>query len=69
MARPKRASEENPPTVAIKVDRSIASKARIVASDRGIDLAAYVSDALRQTVERDWSRIVKRIDSSDEKAE
>jgi CHASE3 domain sensor protein len=62
MARKKRASEESPPTIPIKVDRGIAAKAKIVASDRGVDLASYVSETLRATVERDWSRIVKRID-------
>jgi hypothetical protein len=65
MARKKRASEENPPTVPIKVERAIAQKAKIVASDRGIDLAAYVSESLRAIVERDWSKIVKRIDSTE----
>jgi hypothetical protein len=64
VARSKRPSEDNPPTVPIKVDRHIAAKAKIVASDLGIDLAQYVSDALRPIVERDWSKIVKRIDSS-----
>jgi hypothetical protein len=65
MARKKRASEENPPTVPIKVDRSIASKAKIVASDRGIDVSAYVSEILRAIVDRDWSKIVKRIDATE----
>ncbi len=68
MARKKRASEENTPTVPVKIERSIASKAKIVASDRGVDLAAYVSEALRATVDRDWSKIVKRIDSTEVKA-
>jgi hypothetical protein len=68
MARKKRASEENTPTVPVKVERSIAQKAKIVASDRGIDLAAYVSESLRAIVERDWSKIVKRIDSTEVKA-
>lgn len=68
MARKKRASEDNPPTVPVKIDRNIAAKAKIVASDRGIDLAAYISDTLRATVDRDWSKIVKRIDSAEGEA-
>jgi hypothetical protein len=69
MARKKRASEEIPPTVPVRIERSIAAKAKIVASDRGLDLAAYISDSLRLIVERDWSRIVKRIDSSGSEGE
>ena len=63
--KPWDSSEDNPPTVPIKVDRGIAAKAKIVASDRGIDLAAYVSEVLRATVDKDWSKIVKRIDSAE----
>lgn len=65
MARKKRASEETPPTVPIRVERGIATKAKIVASDREVDLAAYISDLLRPLVNKDWSKIVKRIDSTD----
>lgn len=64
MARKRRPSEDAPPTVPIKVDRAIAAKAKMIASDQGIDLAKYVSDALRGIVERDWSRMIKRVDSS-----
>ena len=68
MGRKKRPSEDSPTTIPIRVDRGIAAKAKIVASDRGVDLAAYVSDLLRATVERDWSKIVKRIDAGTDDA-
>jgi hypothetical protein len=33
----------------------------MIAADRGIDLAAYVSDALRGVVEKDWAKIGRNL--------
>jgi hypothetical protein len=52
-----------------KIDRGLVTKAKIVASDRGIDTAMYLSEALRPIVERDWVKIVKRIEGSNPKDE
>lgn len=61
VARPKRREGKEPATVPVKIDRVLARKARVVASDRGVSLSDYVSECLRGAVERDWGKIVRRI--------
>lgn len=59
----KKKSETNEsPTKAVKIDRGIAGKAEMIAKDRGIDLASYVSEAIRATVDRDWAKLVRKLD-------
>jgi hypothetical protein len=62
MARKSRNADGSTATVPVKMDRALAAKAKIVASDRGVDTAAYISESLRPIVERDWGKIVKRIE-------
>jgi hypothetical protein len=50
-------------TVAVRIDASIAKKAKSVAEDRGIDLSDFLSEALHAVVEREWAKIIKRIDT------
>ena len=57
----KKASGTNPPTKAVKIDRSIASKADLIATDQGVSLSEYLSEALKAIVERDWGRMLKRV--------
>jgi hypothetical protein len=42
--------------VAVKIDRGIVARARYVADIRGISLAEYLSEAVRATVDRDFSK-------------
>jgi hypothetical protein len=60
MAKKKSAGGE-PPTKAVKIDRALAAKAQMIATDRGIPLADYISGVLRGAVEKDWARMVKRL--------
>jgi hypothetical protein len=39
---------------AVKVDTEVVRKAKVVAADRGIPLAKYLSEALRPIVEKDY---------------
>ncbi len=39
--------------ISVKLDAQIARKAKLVATNRGINLAAYLSEVLRPIVERD----------------
>jgi hypothetical protein len=57
----KKAPGAAPPTKAVKIDRAIATKAQMIATDRGLDLAFYISEALRGVVEKDWAKMVKRV--------
>jgi len=62
MARKKKDTEGNdPPTKAVKIDRALASKAQMIATDRGVNLADYISDTLRAVVEKDWAKMVRRV--------
>ena len=51
---------------AVKIERDIITRAKMIAADRGQPLAGYLSEALRGVVDRDWSRMVKRAGSSGE---
>jgi hypothetical protein len=44
----------------VKIELTLIRKAKTVAEDKGLNLAEYLSDVLRGTVERDWLRIVQR---------
>lgn len=45
---------------AVKVERDIITRAKMIAADRGVPLAGYLSESLRSVVDRDWVRMVKR---------
>jgi hypothetical protein len=49
----------------VKIERAIISRARMIAADRGIALAGYLSDSLRVTVDKDWNAMVRRASQSD----
>src|SRR5262249_50793771 len=61
MGRPKKGQAKEPPTVAVKIDRTLASKARLIAADLGVPLADYLSGALGTVVERDWAKLIRRV--------
>ena len=56
--RPKNAAGEGSQ---VRVDADIASKARMVATQRGMSLAAYLSESLRPTVDRDFGKLVRKL--------
>jgi hypothetical protein len=45
---------------AVKIERDIITRAKMIAADRGMPLAGYLSEALRGVVDKDWVRMVKR---------
>jgi hypothetical protein len=47
----------------VKVANDLVSKAKMIATDRGVSLAEYCTEAMRGTVERDWSLLFKRLTS------
>jgi hypothetical protein len=46
---------------AVKIDRTVADKAKLVASRRGITMAEYLTDLVRAAVERDFAKAVKEM--------
>jgi hypothetical protein len=61
MAKKKHQDTPGPPTAAVKIDRALAGKARLIATDKGIDMAEYLSESLRAVIERDWAKMIRRV--------
>ena len=59
--KPSTTEPPTPPTKAVKIDRALAAKAQMIATDRGDNLADYISETLRSAVERDWGKMVRRV--------
>lgn len=61
MGRPKGSGKKSErDDVAVKVDRLIVSKARLIAGDRGISLAELLSGMLAGPVEREYGKLVRK---------
>ncbi len=56
--RPKSSTRQD---VSTKFDKPLLAMARMVATAKGISLAAYISDAARTTIEKDFAREMKRL--------
>jgi hypothetical protein len=67
MGRPKKTEGNEPPTKAVKIDRALAGKAQMIATDKGVSLADYISDAVRGVVEKDWGKMIRRVGDGGEK--
>lgn len=65
MAKKKGAGERK--TLPVRIDAQLVRRAQNVARDRGLPLSDYVTEILRTSVERDWSKILRRIASDEEK--
>jgi hypothetical protein len=57
---PRKKSEQGLKLGAVKVDRDIITKAKLIAADKGEPLAGYLSGILRGTVEKDWGKVVRK---------
>ena len=62
MGRKKAVGKAKRDDVAVKVDRTLADKAKLVASRKGTTLAEYLTDQLRGSVERDFAKAVRELD-------
>lgn len=51
--------------VAVKFDRILAEKAKTVAKRKGVSLAAYLSDGMRATIEKDFTKAVRELEGRD----
>ena len=61
MARPKGKRTERD-DVAVKVDRAIVSKAKLIASDSGITVAELLSDLLKPAIDKAYREMLRRLD-------
>jgi hypothetical protein len=70
MSRPKgRPKSSERDDVTVKIDRAVASMARMVASVRGVPLVEYLSEAARTVVERDFAKEMRRLSAKDQEGE
>jgi predicted HicB family RNase H-like nuclease len=60
MAKKKSGGGKETFTVAVKIERSLAGKAKMIATDKNVSLAEYISEIIRPTVERDWGKLIKK---------
>ena len=44
----------------VKIDRGIGMKARILAANRGVSMADFLSDTLKGPVEKEWWRMINK---------
>ena len=45
---------------AVKLEVDLITKAKLIAADQGKPLAGYLSDSLRQVVDRDWAKMIRK---------
>jgi hypothetical protein len=64
MARKGRPKTSTRDDVTVRLDRTIADKARRIAYARGIPIAEYLTGLLRKPVERDHERLGRKSESS-----
>jgi hypothetical protein len=48
-------------TTPVKLDTGLVRKAKTIAEDKGIDLSEYLTAIVRGQIERDWTKILKKI--------
>ena len=60
MLMPRKKSPTGPKLGAVKIDRDIIARAKLISADRGEPLAGYLSGILRAVVERDWAKMVRK---------
>ena len=48
-------------TTPVKLETGLVRKARTIAEDKGLDLSEYLSGVVRGAIDRDWTRVLKKI--------
>jgi hypothetical protein len=59
MGRKRSAGQPARDDIAVKFDRTLADKAKLVASRKGLTLAEYLTEMTRAAIERDFARVIK----------
>ena len=55
-------------TTPVKIETGLVRKAKTIAEDKGIDLSDYLSGIVRGSIERDWTKVLKKIVESDQES-
>jgi hypothetical protein len=48
-------------TTPVKIDTGLVRKAKTIAEDKGVDLSDYLSGVVRGAIDRDWTKVLKKI--------
>ncbi len=48
-------------TTPVKIDTGLVRKAKTIAEDKGVDLSDYLSGMIRGSIEKDWTKVLKKI--------
>lgn len=68
MAKPKgRPKSSDRDDVTVKLDRGIASKAKMVAAARSLTLTKYLSDITRAIVDKDFAKEMRQVEKGEGK--
>jgi hypothetical protein len=60
--RPGRPKSSERQDVSIKFDRTLAGKARAIATGRGIPMAEYLSEMARPQIDRDYAKLLRELE-------
>ena len=61
MARKRVEDKSKRDDVAVKLDRELTDKAKLVASRKRITLAEYMTELSRPTIERDFAKVIREM--------
>ena len=53
-------------TTPVKIETGLVRKAKTIAEDKGMDLSDYLSGVIRGSIERDWTKVLKKIVESED---
>jgi hypothetical protein len=59
VGRPKSSTRQD---VSIKFDKVLVSRARVIANGLGIPLAQYISEASRAVIDRDYAKLMRKLE-------
>jgi hypothetical protein len=49
----------------VRIASDLASKARLIVGDRGVDLADYLSDILRPRIMKDYAAMIRKLEQAE----
>lgn len=65
MARPRGRPNRGRDDATAKIDRILLGKAQLIAKDRGISVAEFLSEILRGPIEKEYGKLLHRFDKQE----
>jgi hypothetical protein len=51
----------------VRIDSSLAQKAKVIAAGKGVSMAEYLSELIREGINKEWPKVVKSVDEEVQK--